>query len=97
MRIVSNELSGDKLQGRGKAEGKTWSNIPVKEIYTQGDLDGWDAERDLGVPGQYPYTRGIHTRMYRDRLWLRRQLTGFASASEVKERQEFLSKVGHTG
>ncbi|MGB0036824.1 MAG: methylmalonyl-CoA mutase family protein, partial [Candidatus Acidiferrales bacterium] len=51
------------------AEFTTVSSYPIRRLYTQADLASWNAERDLGYPGQPPYTRGIHPTMYRTRLW----------------------------
>jgi methylmalonyl-CoA mutase, N-terminal domain len=61
------------------------------------DLAGWDSERDLGLPGQYPFTRGIHPNLYRDRLWTMRQYAGYASALESNARYRYLLSQGTTG
>src|SRR6185369_5942457 len=58
----------------------TVSDLPIERLYTPEDLEGWDAERDLGLPGEPPYTRGLHPTMYRGRLWTMRQFAGFGSA-----------------
>src|SRR5574340_1120796 len=60
----------------------TVSGFPVRQLYTQDDLAGHDAARDIGEPGEAPYTRGIHPAMYRDRLWTMRQFAGFGSAED---------------
>ncbi|MEZ5367341.1 MAG: methylmalonyl-CoA mutase family protein [Bryobacterales bacterium] len=56
-----------------------------------------DAERDLSDPGQFPYTRGIHSGMYRDRLWTMRQYAGFGDAAQSNERYRYLIAQGQTG
>jgi len=61
------------------------------------DLAGFDPETTLGVPGEYPYTRGVHRTMYRGRLWTMRQFAGFGSADQTNERFKFLLAKGQTG
>ncbi len=75
----------------------TVSSEPIKELYTPADIADFDFERDLAFPGQYPYTRGVQTNMYRGRLWTMRQFAGFASAKETNERFKFLLAKGQTG
>ena len=69
---------------------------PLKPVYEAADLPA-DLERDLGRPGEYPYTRGIHAEMYRKRLWTMRQYAGFGSAAETNKRYRFLLDQGQTG
>ena len=57
----------------------TLSGVPINRLYTSADLAGLDYERELGDPGSYPYTRGIHETMYRGRLWTLRQFSGFGT------------------
>src|SRR5438270_13222348 len=64
----------------------TVSGYPIRRLYTPADLSAWDADRDLGFPGQPPYTRGIHSTMYRGRLWTMRQLAGFGAAADPNRR-----------
>ncbi|MBT9332146.1 acyl-CoA mutase large subunit family protein [Paracidobacterium acidisoli] len=73
-------------------------NIP-KHVYTAEDLDaaGFDAERDLGYPGEYPFTRGIQPTMYRGRLWTMRQYAGMGDAEESNRRYKFLLASGTAG
>ena len=66
-------------------------------MYTEVDLEGWDAARDLGLPGEPPYTRGIHASMYRSRLWTMRQFAGFGSAEDTNRRFRYLLAHGQTG
>ncbi len=76
---------------------ETISGQPVEPLYSPEDLDGLDADRDLGYPGQYPFTRGVHASMYRGRLWTMRQFAGFGTAEETNERFRFLLDQGQTG
>jgi methylmalonyl-CoA mutase N-terminal domain/subunit len=73
------------------------SGAPLAPLYGPGDLAGFDAERDLGHPGQFPFTRGVHPTMYRGRLWTMRQFAGFGSAQQTNERFKFLLEHGQTG
>ncbi|HET7339903.1 MAG TPA: methylmalonyl-CoA mutase family protein [Methylomirabilota bacterium] len=70
------------------------AGIPVKPVYGPEDLAGRDAERDLGRPGEYPFTRGIHTHMYRERLWTMRQYVGFGTPAETNARFKYLMAHG---
>jgi len=71
--------------------------IERKPVYTPGDLAGFDVERQLGTPGAYPFTRGIHPTMYRGKLWTMRQFAGFGSAEDTNRRYKFLLEHGQTG
>jgi len=75
----------------------TTSGHPIRRLYTEADLAGWDAERDLGLPGVPPYTRGIHPTMYRTRLWTMRQFAGFGTAEDTNTRFRYLLSQGQTG
>jgi methylmalonyl-CoA mutase N-terminal domain/subunit len=79
------------------AEFTTVSGFPIRRLYTPADLDDWDAPRDLGLPGQPPYTRGIHASMYRGRLWTMRQFAGFGAAEDTNQRFRYLLAQGQTG
>jgi methylmalonyl-CoA mutase N-terminal domain/subunit len=70
------------------------AGIAVKPVYGPEDLAGRDPGRDLGRPGEYPYTRGIHPHMYRDRLWTMRQYIGFGTPSETNARFKYLMAHG---
>ena len=72
----------------------TDSGIEISELYTEGDLP---AELDLGEPGAFPYTRGVHREMYRKQTWTMRQYAGYASAKESNERYRYLISKGSTG
>ena len=75
----------------------TDSGIEIKPLYTSADLKGFDPEADLGAPGSFPYTRGVHEAMYRQRLWTMRQYAGFGNAESTNERFKFLLDAGQTG
>jgi methylmalonyl-CoA mutase N-terminal domain/subunit len=70
------------------------AGIPVKPLYGPEDLAGRDAARDIGQPGEYPYTRGIHRHMYRERLWTMRQYIGFGTPAETNARFKYLMAHG---
>jgi methylmalonyl-CoA mutase N-terminal domain/subunit len=75
----------------------TISGEEVKPLYTPEDLTETDAERDIGYPGEYPFTRGVYPSMYRGRLWTMRQFAGFGTAEETNERFRYLLEHGQTG
>jgi methylmalonyl-CoA mutase N-terminal domain/subunit len=75
------------------------SGIHIKPVYTEKDLEeiGFDPARDLALPGEYPYTRGIHSQGYRSREWTTRQYTGFGAPEETNERFKLMISHGQTG
>ncbi len=75
----------------------TDSNIDISRIYTELDLQEFNYLKDLGFPGEYPYTRGVQPTMYRGRLWTMRQYAGFATAEESNKRYKYLMSQGQTG
>jgi methylmalonyl-CoA mutase N-terminal domain/subunit len=75
----------------------TLSGAPVERLYTPSDLAEFDYARDLGDPGEYPFTRGIHRTMYRGRVWTMRQFSGFGSPEDTNQRLHYLLKQGQTG
>jgi len=75
----------------------TISGQPVEQVYTPGDLEGLRYERDLGDPGVFPYTRGIHPTGYRGKLWTMRQFAGFGTPEETNDRYKQLLRAGGTG
>ncbi len=79
-----------------QAEFQTDSDIPVERVYTPADPPT-DYVRDLGFPGQYPFTRGVQPTMYRSRFWTMRQYAGFGSAAETNARYKYLLEQGQTG
>jgi methylmalonyl-CoA mutase N-terminal domain/subunit len=74
----------------------TMSGEPIKPLYTESDLPS-DPEQTIGLPGEYPYTRGVYGSMYRGRLWTMRQFAGFGTAEETNERFRYLLDHGQTG
>ena len=73
------------------------SGLPLEPVVTANDLPDWDPERDLGYPGQFPFTRGVYPTMYRGRLWTTRQYAGFGSAVESNQRYRYLLAQGVKG
>ncbi|NOX64073.1 MAG: methylmalonyl-CoA mutase family protein [Chloroflexi bacterium] len=75
----------------------TTSSVPVRRLYTPLDIADLDYMRDLGMPGEYPYTRGVHSTMYRGRLWTMRMFSGFGTAEETNQRYKYLLSQGNMG
>jgi methylmalonyl-CoA mutase N-terminal domain/subunit len=73
------------------------SGIEIHRLYGPDDLKDWTPERELGVPGEFPYTRGIYPTMYRGRLWTMRQFAGFGSAEDTNRRFHYLLEHGQNG
>jgi methylmalonyl-CoA mutase cobalamin-binding domain/chain len=92
----SEELAGFVArQPESREDYRSGSGLPVKRVYTPGDLpQDWDA---IGLPGQFPYTRGPYPTMYRGRTWTMRQIAGFGQAEETNERFRYLIQQGQTG
>jgi methylmalonyl-CoA mutase N-terminal domain/subunit len=78
---------------------QTDSDLEVDALYAADDLveRGWDYLRDVGFPGQYPYTRGVQPNVYRGRLWTMRQYSGYAAAQDTNRRFRYLLEQGQTG
>jgi methylmalonyl-CoA mutase, N-terminal domain len=74
----------------------TISGVPVEPLYSPANVEV-DYERDLGVPGEFPFTRGVYPSMYRGRLWTMRQFAGFGTAEQTNERFRYLLEHGQTG
>ena len=92
--------SGTNLDANGQARFTTISGQPIDRLYTPADLPSdWSnaQSRYLGVPGAPPYTRGIHPRGYRGKLWTMRQFSGFATAEETNQRYKYLLQNGGDG
>jgi methylmalonyl-CoA mutase N-terminal domain/subunit len=83
--------------GERDADFETISGEPVEPLYTSEDIEDLDHDRDLGFPGEYPYTRGVYPTMYRGRLWTMRQFSGFGTPKQTNERYKFLLKHGQGG
>ncbi len=80
-----------------KSEFRNTSDMPIKGLYTPEDVQGIDYIEDLGFPGEYPFTRGVHATMYRGRLWTMRMFSGFGTAEQTNKRFKYLLKEGETG
>ncbi len=98
MNPISNDTAEKKAKKIERKESfTTLGGIPLKTVYTEGDLPPGSAEDSIGVPGEFPYTRGIYPTMYRGRLWTMRQYAGFGTASQSNERFRYLLAKGQTG
>lgn len=80
-----------------KNEFRNTSDIPIKRLYTPEDIEKLDYVQDLGFPGEYPFTRGVHATMYRGRFWTMRMFSGFGTAEQTNKRFKYLLKEGETG
>ena len=97
--VKSDQKVKDSLAKRPerRTEFTTVSGIPLKRVYWPWDTNDFDVENDLGVPGSYPFTRGVQPNMYRGRFWTMRQYAGFGSAQETNARFKYLIDQGQTG
>ena len=75
----------------------TTSSRPIKPLYVPSDAADIDFDRDIGYPGEFPYTRGVHASMHRGRIWTMRQFSGFGTPRQTNERYHYLLKRGQTG
>ena len=75
----------------------TTSSEPVERLYTPLDIEALEYEKDLGLPGEYPYTRGVHPTLHRGKLWTMRMFAGFGTAEETSARFKYLLEQGQTG
>jgi methylmalonyl-CoA mutase, N-terminal domain len=82
---------------RPPAPATTISGVPLQPLYDTQDLAGFDYEEKLGYPGEFPFTRGVYSSMYRGRLWTMRQFAGYGTAEETNARYKFLMSQGQTG
>jgi methylmalonyl-CoA mutase N-terminal domain/subunit len=73
------------------------SGLDINRVYSPHDLKDWSPDRDLGLPGEFPYTRGVYPTMYRGRLWTMRQFAGFGSAIDTNRRFKYLLQHGQNG
>ena len=80
-----------------KSKFENLSGTEIKSIYTPEDIANLDYNDNVGFPGVYPFLRGVHSTMYRGRLWTMRQFAGFGSAEETNERYKYLLEHGETG
>lgn len=75
----------------------TLSGLPIADLYTPEDVKGIDPQKDIGYPGEYPFTRGVHATMHRARPWTIRQVAGFGTAEDTNGRYKYLLDHGETG
>lgn len=85
------------MTGNNGDQVSTASGIPVKDIYTPEDIKGIDYNKDIGLPGQPPYTRGVYSTMYRGQLWTIRRLTGYNTPEDTNKRYREEYEMGQTG
>ena len=90
-------LEGVKENPERKQKYKNLSEIEIKNLFTPEDIAHLDYPKDIGFPGEYPFLRGVHSTMYRGRLWTMRQFAGFGSAEETNQRYKYLLEHGETG
>src|SRR6266436_7289655 len=86
-----------KPESHPSADPETSSHIPIRLLYTPADLNARDQEREVGYPGDYPFTRGVQATVYRGRLWTMRQYAGMGDAEESNKRYKYLLANGTTG
>src|SRR5271154_6434674 len=94
------ELKTSEAASKGNASSpreQSSSHIPTRPLYTPEDLAEWDYDRDVGHPGEFPFTRGVQATMYRGRLWTMRQYAGMGDAEESNKRYKYLLAHGTTG
>jgi len=80
-----------------KEEFTTLSGLPIDDVYTAANINNADATQSIGLPGEYPFTRGVHPTMYRARPWTIRQVAGFGTAEDTNNRYKYLLAHGETG
>jgi methylmalonyl-CoA mutase, N-terminal domain len=94
-------MSETKTKSAASAERKkaftTLSGLPIDRLYTEENLRNWNPDDALGYPGEFPYTRGIYSTMYRGRFWTMRQYAGFGTAVESNRRYRYLLSKGQAG
>jgi len=100
---ASTSSSQSENRGSARSDSKvvpvaeTHSGIQLRLFYRPEDIAGFDYDSDLGDPGEFPFTRGIHPTMYRGRLWTMRQYAGYGTAEETNQRFKYLLAAGQTG
>jgi methylmalonyl-CoA mutase, N-terminal domain len=97
---MSKKVLEDKPEQAEAERPRTFTTIsgrPIEPLYTPESLPGWDPARELGQPGQFPFTRGIHESMYRGKPWTMRQFAGFGSAAQTNARFKYLLEHGVHG
>jgi methylmalonyl-CoA mutase N-terminal domain/subunit len=97
MRKILREAEMDRSTLQRSVSQATDDRRRAQYLYTEADLAGFDPQRELGRAGQFPFTRGIHESMYRDRLWTMRQFAGYGRPADTNRRFRFLLEQGQTG
>ena len=92
--MAEQDTNRAKVSGRRKA---STTGLPMEAVIGPDDLSNWDPQRDLGRPGEFPFTRGVYPSMYRGQLWTMRQYAGFGSSAESNQRYRYLLSQGQTG
>jgi methylmalonyl-CoA mutase, N-terminal domain len=95
--FAGNPMRATNESANGRSKKQNISGHPNRELYTPADLDGFDPEQELGLPGEFPFTRGVYRSMYRRRLWTMRQFAGFGTSEDTNKRFQYLLKQGQTG
>ncbi|MCL4557574.1 MAG: methylmalonyl-CoA mutase family protein [Deltaproteobacteria bacterium] len=95
--MKDNRVDKTRFAGRRLGRYSTISDTEIEPIYTPLDIEGFDYGSRLGMPGEYPFTRGVYETMYRGRLWTMRQFAGFGTAEETNRRYKYLLAHGQTG
>ncbi len=85
-----------RLAGETRSASTEWGD-PIKVVYTADDVAGADQTQAIGMPGEFPFTRGAHASMYRGQMWTMRQYAGLGTGSDTNERFKFLLRSGQTG
>jgi methylmalonyl-CoA mutase N-terminal domain/subunit len=94
---VTDQRNQEREPAERKPTFETLSGLPVERVYTPADLPGWQYPERLGLPGQFPFTRGVYPTMYRGRLWTMRMFAGFGRPEDTNRRFKFLLDQGQTG
>jgi len=97
MALKDDTINKEKFAGSRLKRYSTISDKELDPIYTPEDIKDFNYDRELGLPGDYPYTRGVYETMYRGRLWTMRQFAGFGTAEETNQRYKYLLERGQTG
>ncbi len=97
MGLKNKNIDKERFSGKRLKKYSTISDKELEPIYIPDDIAGFDYNDKLGMPGEYPFTRGVYDTMYRERLWTMRQFSGFGTAEETNQRFKYLLAHGQTG
>ncbi|MBP2666306.1 MAG: scpA 1 [Firmicutes bacterium] len=95
--LIAKKAAYDAKVAKALAKNPERVNMPKMRLATPLDIEGFDYEKDLGFPGEYPFTRGVQPTMYRGRFWTMRMYAGFSTAEESNKRYRYLLESGGTG